>query len=158
VLSYFSEYGLARGLRKLWVNVFISYDALIVRPSRLISYIHIFSSSAIKKQPSPSFISLHCQSFLYLVSEIFIKMLPKTSVFALSFLVASCSAVPPNFKRDISTNVTLYAYGTNISGLALYYGNPTGTYLLQKGTPPSHTHNKQDWHTSVPPHQQITPP
>jgi hypothetical protein len=45
----------------------------------------------------------------------------------LSLLAASCSALPPTFKRDISTNVTLYAYGTNISGLSLYYGNADGT-------------------------------
>ena len=36
-----------------------------------------------------------------------------------------CSAVPHE-KRTIDTAVTLYAYGTNISGLSIYYGVDDG--------------------------------
>jgi hypothetical protein len=46
-----------------------------------------------------------------------------TSLSALALLAVSCSAIP-HPKR--TTAVPLYAYGTNISGLALYYGNSDG--------------------------------
>jgi hypothetical protein len=53
-----------------------------------------------------------------------------SNIFSILPLVASvCSAVPYNNKRTITTAVELYAYGTNISGIPLSYGNTDGNFF-----------------------------
>ena len=50
-----------------------------------------------------------------------------TSLVSVLPLLASISSAAPHTKRTVTTDVTLYAYGTNITGVALYYGNTDGS-------------------------------
>ena len=43
-------------------------------------------------------------------------------------IVAGVTSAIPYSKRAGTEDVTIYAYGTNISGLALYSGNNDGSY------------------------------
>lgn len=53
---------------------------------------------------------------------------------ALPILAGLASAIPLS-ERTTTEDITLYAYGTNISGFALYYGDTDGMSLPYK----SHT-------------------
>lgn len=48
-----------------------------------------------------------------------------TLIAIVPLLAASCSAIPHS-KRATTEDVTIYAYGTNISGIALTYGSADG--------------------------------
>jgi hypothetical protein len=50
-----------------------------------------------------------------------------TFIFGLPLLASICSATP-HFKRAILDDVMLYAYGTNISGYGLAYGDADGEF------------------------------
>jgi hypothetical protein len=68
--------------------------------------------------------------FLCSHSGYHIKMHIVNFIPVISLLTAVCSAVPHSHpqaaRRDVSTDVTLYAYGTNISGIPIVYGNSDG--------------------------------
>ncbi|KAF4627436.1 hypothetical protein G7Y89_g10716 [Cudoniella acicularis] len=58
-------------------------------------------------------------------------------IVALPFLANSCFAIPHSKRADL-TDVTLYAYGTNISGLPVYFGNSDGlAYITSNTTAPT---------------------
>ncbi|CZR56711.1 uncharacterized protein PAC_06600 [Phialocephala subalpina] len=61
----------------------------------------------------------------------------------LPLLAGLCSAVPHHSKRAVTTGVQLYAYGTNISGLPLYYGVNDG--LAYIGDNPPSTYSNLTW-------------
>lgn len=56
------------------------------------------------------------------------KMHVFSFLFIFPILTSFCSAAPRE-KRAVQTGVKLYAYGTNVSGLAIYYGVDDGTLL-----------------------------
>ncbi|KAE8449617.1 hypothetical protein EG329_007947 [Mollisiaceae sp. DMI_Dod_QoI] len=62
--------------------------------------------------------------------------------FVLHLLTALGSAVPHS-KRTVTSGIQLYAYGTNISGLPLYYGNSDGLVYIANN-PPS-TYSNLTW-------------
>lgn len=61
---------------------------------------------------------LHCAHFFNMQFSSFLAIVP--------LLAASCSAVPHSKRAIITEDVTFYAYGTNISGIALTYGTADG--------------------------------
>lgn len=116
------------GIRKLWWTTPFGNSSRLLCLSGLMSCIHISEEVCHVihiGRPAACFLSI-LHSFH---SNYASKMHLPNFIFALSLLTTSCSALPSHFKRDISTNVTLYAYGTNITGLTLYYGNTDGIPL-----------------------------